>query len=318
MSHRRTLLTDAVATLWRTSPSLTATGLLMLPVLAAALVGVWLDPRMITGVPAWLKPAKFAASIAIYTLTLAWVFTYLAASVRTRRIVGRVTAVTMLLEIVIIALQAARGTTSHFNVGTAFDAVLFTTMGTAIVGQTLASIAVVVALWRTSFTDRALGWALRLGLALTIAGAATGGLMTRPTGAQIADAKAARMVVAGAHTVGAPDGGPGLPGTGWSLDHGDLRVPHFIGLHALQALALLALVLPRRWSGSRRARVMIAAAASYAALFVILLWQALHGESVAAPAGTTVALLVAWAVVSAAVAWMAAGHVERVYSPAIV
>ena len=31
----------------------------------------------IGGAPAWLKPAKFAASIAIYTLTLAWVFTYL-------------------------------------------------------------------------------------------------------------------------------------------------------------------------------------------------------------------------------------------------
>ena len=87
------------------------------------------DPREITGAPAWMKPAKFAASIAIYTLTLAWVFTYLREWPRTRRVVSWVTTVTLLLEIVIIDLQAWRGTTSHFNVGTLLDGVLFTIMG---------------------------------------------------------------------------------------------------------------------------------------------------------------------------------------------
>ena len=47
----------------------------MLAALGASLVGLWVDPRTITGAPAWLKPAKFAASIAIYSLTLAWLFT---------------------------------------------------------------------------------------------------------------------------------------------------------------------------------------------------------------------------------------------------
>lgn len=316
---RRPAIVPAIAAaLWRTSPSLTVTGLLMLPVLAVALVGLWLDPRTITGAAAWLKPAKFAVSIAIYTLTLAWVFTYLPAWVRTRRIVGRITAATMVVEIGIIVLQAARGTTSHFNVGTPLDAVLFGTMGIAIVGQTLASIAVAVALWRTEFTDRALGVALRIGLILTITGAATGGLMTRPTEAQLAAAQTSRMTVSGAHTVGAPDGGPGLPGTGWSLSHGDVRVPHFIGLHALQALALLVFVLPRGWSGDRRVRVVIASAASYAALFAILLWQAQSGESVAAPGETTQMVFAAWAVFSTGVVWLAVARSQRAYSPAMV
>ena len=316
---RRPAVVPAIAaTLWRTSPSLTATGLLMLPVLAAALVGLWLDPRTITGAAAWLKPAKFAMSIAIYTLTLAWVFTYLPAWVRTRRIVGRITAAAMVIEIVIIVLQAARGTTSHFNIGTPLDAVLFGTMGIAIVVQTLASIAVAVALWRTEFTDRALGVALRVGLTLTIAGAATGGLMTRPTATQLAAAQTSRMTVSGAHTVGAPDGGPGLLGTGWSLSHGDVRVPHFIGLHALQALALLVFALPRRWPGRRRVSAMIASAASYATLFAILLWQALSGESVAAPGETTQVVFAVWALLSAAGVWLAVTRRPHALSPAIV
>src|SRR6478672_7788440 len=52
--------------LWRTNAPLTFTGLLMLPALATAIAGLLLDPRIITDAPAWLKPAKFAVSIAIY------------------------------------------------------------------------------------------------------------------------------------------------------------------------------------------------------------------------------------------------------------
>ena len=80
--------------------------------LAATGVALVLDPRQITGAPAWLKPAKFAISIAIYALTLAWVFTYLPDWPRTRRVVGWITTVTLLLEIVIIDVQAWRGTST--------------------------------------------------------------------------------------------------------------------------------------------------------------------------------------------------------------
>ena len=232
-------MNNALKTLWRTDPKLTAVGLLMIGLLAVSGVGLLVDPRQITGAPAWLKPAKFAASIAILTLTLAWVFTYLPEWVKTRRTISWITTVTLLLEIVIIDMQAWRGTTSHFNVGTLFDGVLFTVMGLAIVVQTFSMIAVAVALWRQRFADRAAGWALRLGMTIMIVGAMTGGLMTRPTSAQLEAARAGnRMTVSGAHTVGGPDGGPGLPGTGWSLEHGDVRVAHFFGLHALQLLPL--------------------------------------------------------------------------------
>ena len=300
----------AIATLWAGSPVLTGTGLMMAVVLVASLIGMIVDPRIITGAPAWLKPVKFAVSTTIYMLTLAWIFTLLHEWRRTRRVVGWVTAVILVLEVAIIDTQAWRGTTSHFNISTILDGVLFSIMGLSIVLQTLTSVAVALALWRQSFADRALAWALRFGMVITILGASTGGLMTRPTAAQLEGARTTgRMAIAGAHTVGAPDGGPGLPGTGWSVQHGDLRVPHFLGLHAMQLLPLVALTLRRRRSlETRRVRLVLVAVSSYSALFVILLWQALRGQSLAQPDGATIAALGAWAILSAGTAWLIASR----------
>ena len=300
--------------LWRGSAPLTVTALVMVPILAGALAGLVLDPRLITGAPAWLKPAKFAVSIAIYTATLAWIFTLIPEWTKTRRVVGWTTAVVLLLEIAIIAGQAVRGTTSHFNVATPLDGALFSIMGAAIVVQTMSSVAVAVALWRQPFADRALGTALRLGMTISIVGAMTGGLMTQPTRDQLDAARAGqRLTIAGAHTVGAPDGGPGVRGTGWSTEHGDLRVPHFVGLHAVQLLPAIAIFLARRrLSDAARVRVTLTAAVSHAALFGILLSQALRGQSIVAPDMITVVLLIVWAVGSAAAAAAAFRHSEPV------
>jgi hypothetical protein len=311
-------ISTLIRKLWQTDRPLTATGLLMIGALVAALAGLWIDPRTIGGAPAWLKPAKFGASTAIYSLTLAWLFRYLGAWPRTRRVVSWTTAVVLVLEVAIISMQAWRGTTSHFNVGTPLDAALFGIMGTAIVLQTAVSIAVAVALWRERFADRALAWALRLGMTLTIVGAATGGLMTRPTEVQLTNARAGLgMPVAGAHTVGAPDGGAGLPGTGWSVEHGDLRVPHFVGLHAIQAFGLLTVLIGTRWSGARRIRLVLTASASYTALFALLLWQALRGQSVAQPDGMTIAAIALWAIATAVAAYTAA-RPESAGRPALI
>jgi hypothetical protein len=281
----------------------------MVAVLAPFLAGLWIDPRVITGAPAWLKPAKFAASTALFMFTLAWMFSYLPGWPRLRRTVGWIAAATLVLEVALIALQAWRGKTSHFNVGTRLDATVFAVMGTAILVQTASSVAVTVALWRQPFVDRAFGWALRLGMVIALLGASTGGLMTQPTAAQLADAREGRRVmVFGAHTVGAADGGPGLPGTGWNLQHGDLRVPHFVGLHAMQVLPLIALLLVRR-SAAETCRVGLVwvAGASYFTLFALLLVQALRGEGLAAPSQATIAAFIVWASGTAAAAWIARG-----------
>src|SRR4029453_9415137 len=81
-----------LARLFRASPPLTVGGVLMLGVAVGSALGILVDPRTITGAPAWLKPFKFAVSIAVYSLTLAWIFEWLPDWPRVRRVVGWRTA----------------------------------------------------------------------------------------------------------------------------------------------------------------------------------------------------------------------------------
>lgn len=108
----------------------------MLTTLTVAIVGLWLDPQVIGGAPAWLKPAKFALSAALYGWTLVLVLRHLGGWPRVRRAIAWTTTVVFVLEVALVVVQAARGTTSHFNVGTPLDAAIFGVMGFAIFAQT--------------------------------------------------------------------------------------------------------------------------------------------------------------------------------------
>ena len=124
--------------------------------------------------------------------------------------------------------------------------------------------------------------------------------MTVPNSRQLADAHATgRLSIVGGHTVGAPDGGRGLPVTGWSADHGDLRIAHFLGMHGLQVLPLLGwLIRRRRFAGDDQTqmKLIFAMAASYLALFGLVLWQAFRGQSIAQPDGLTLESFAVWLV----------------------
>ena len=281
---------------WGTNRSLTFLGLTMLLALMAALVGVALDPRVITGAPAWLKPFKFGLSIVIYSFTLQWMLTFVQGHPRLVRLTSIATTISFVVEMVVIILQVVRGTTSHFNVGTPFDEMLWDTMGRFVIVIWLMNLLAAVLLIRQRLPDPTFAWALRLGLLLTLAGAASGFLMTGPTPTQLAALKAGHPVTKiGAHSVGVEDGGPGLPITGWSTTGGDLRAGHFVGLHALQAMPLVGWLLTRRRArrlgpGQRTALVWTAALA-YLGLMLLLIWQALRGQPLIAPDATTLIAL---------------------------
>ncbi|UOQ52547.1 hypothetical protein [Hymenobacter cellulosivorans] len=217
--------------LHRSNPVLSGAGWLHVPLVVLALVLLPFDERVVLGLNVWLKPLKFALSDIIYLWTLGWLLADLPAGAQ--RAVRRISwgvAISILVEIVVIFLQAARGTTSHFNVASPLDGLLFSLMGIFIMLNTgLLLWALVLTLRYRPFGPTAYVWGMRLGLGLFLVGSAVGGAMIHHLG----------------HTVGGTDGGPGLPGLGWSTRHGDLRAAHFLGLHALQALPLFGWLLAR-------------------------------------------------------------------------
>ena len=295
------------------------------------LVGLALDPRLLGGQPIWVKPLKFSISFVLYGATLAWMISLVAAP-RTRRWVrraGAVVAVAGAIEMVAIVGQVVRGRASHFNVATPLDTAVWAVMGTTIVVLWVATATIGVVLLRERTLPADTAWAVRLGLGVTLLGMATAFLMTSPTGAQIAAASdRGAMTTIGAHAVGVPDGGAGLPLVGWSTTGGDLRIGHFVGLHALQGLPLLALALivlaPRVPALRRvgvRARLIGVAGAAWTGLTLLLVWQALRGQSIIAPDGPTlgVAAALVVATLGAAVAVLRAGaRVQHTTTPSTV
>ncbi|WP_405894544.1 hypothetical protein OG272_21740 [Streptomyces sp. NBC_00104] len=255
-------------------------------------VGLVVDDRQLVGSPIWFKPFKFSLSFVVYGLSLAWMLSLLPTR-RARRVgwwAGVVVAMASVVEMVIITGQVVRGKRSHFNLETPFDEALFNAMAITVVILWLGTLAIAVLLLRARLADRASAWAMRSGVVLALAGAAVGFLMTQPAPGQ--QRGVSRVV--GAHSVGVPDGGPSMPLTGWSTTGGDLRVPHFFGMHALQLLPLvlmglvaLAPRLPRLRAERVRLRLILVAAAAYAAVFALLTWQALRGQSLTRPDGAT-------------------------------
>jgi hypothetical protein len=198
-------------------------GLFNLAMAVVCLVLMPFEEFKILGVNRWLKPFKFYASVGIVILTLGWLMYYLNNQKKVKTY-SWIIFITLLFENGIIFAQAVRKTTSHFNYTTALDGILFSIMGTLIAIFTIIVILVCVSFFRQKVFSILMPyvWGIRLGLLFFIIFSLEGGLMVGLLG----------------HTVGAPDGGPGLPIVNWSKQHGDLRIAHFLGLHSLQILPL--------------------------------------------------------------------------------
>ncbi|PZG18356.1 hypothetical protein C1I95_13725 [Micromonospora craterilacus] len=263
-------------------------------------IGIVADPRILTGAPIWLKPLKFAVSFVLYGVSLAWMLSLLRRRSRVVEWAGTVIVAVSVVEMAIIVGQVLRGTTSHFNETSALNGVLWQLMGAAIMVLFVAHLVIGVVVLRQPIADRAGRYAIGLGLGVAALGMLVAIPMVLPGQAPAVEG------IAGAHSVGVADGGPGLPLVGWSTTGGDLRIGHFVGLHALQVLPILAILLSRflgdRLDEHTRARLLVVAGGAYGVLTILLTWQALRGQPLLRPDALTLGAAAALVVATATAA----------------
>ncbi|MFI6262582.1 hypothetical protein [Micromonospora sp. NPDC051006] len=262
-------------------------------------VGVLVDSRVLTGAPIWLKPFKFAVSFVAYGTTLAWMLSLLPRRSRTAEWAGTVIVAMAVIEMALIVGQVVRGQTSHFNGTSPLNAALFTAMGAAIMVLFVAHFVIGIVVLIRRIPDRVAARAVAWGLGLSLLGMLAAIPMVLPMQEPGIDG------ISGAHAVGAPDGGSGLPLVGWSTTGGDLRIGHFVGLHALQALPILAILLNRfltRLDERARAGLVVVAGGAYGVLTVLLTWQALRGQPLLRPDALTLAAVAALVLATATAA----------------
>lgn len=222
------------------------------------LVLMQVDEKQVLNVSRWLKPMKFYFAVGLMILTMGWLLHYLSDPKKIRRY-SRMLVFTMFFENGLILLQGIRNTTSHYNVKTTFDMWVFNLMGIFILIFTITCIRICISFFRQKefSISSSYCWGIRLGLLFFIIFSVEGGLMLSLMN----------------HTVGAPDGDAGLPLVNWSKDHGDLRIPHFFGIHSLQIVPLLGYYVAK----SKRQAIILGVL--YFVLVIALLIQALTGTA---------------------------------------
>lgn len=216
----------------------------------------------VSGVNAWHKPMKFALSIWLYLWTMAWFMPYFPDIKSKNKIVWWMIVI-MLIELGSITIQASRGTLSHFNMNGFLNMAVFQLMGMAIAANTFILIYFVIKVSKNN-SERlnpkiklAIVWGIWILIFASFEGFVMGAILK--------------------HTVGANDGSPGIPFLNWSKVAGDLRVAHFVGIHAMQLVPLAGFLIFKYFPKNIQSNGIKLFGILYALMVTGLFLQAMNG-----------------------------------------
>ena len=247
-------IADSLGTFWRRGEAVERVGyvigaLLLLSGLIHFGVLIF-SGRSWTGPLSLRKPAVFGLSFGVTLITVVWVASFLQLGARMRSALLSAFAIASIVETMLVSLQAWRGVPSHFNVETTFDALVARSLAAG--GVALVVIIMVftrVAFRKSAAIPTSLQVAIRVGLAVLCASMAVGAGMI---------AKGMMLVFAG-HPERAYETG------------GALKPTHFITMHAILALPVLAWLLSFvDWTEAQRVRLVVVAAAGYVVLTIVV------------------------------------------------
>jgi hypothetical protein len=207
-------------------------------------------------VNAWYKPFKFAFSTFLFAWAMAWYCYYLPNF--NIKLFNWSVIILLGFEIFYIAFQANKGQLSHYNLSTPVYAALYSMMALAASAVTIYTAYVGLLFFTNSFPElpNYYLWAIRFGIILFVIFSFEGFTM----GSRLN------------HSVGALNDNSSWFIIGWSKTVGDLRVAHFIGMHALQVLPVLSFYV------FKNTKLTLALSLLYGLLALLTLIQALQGK----------------------------------------
>ncbi|MFM2386679.1 MAG: hypothetical protein RL660_1436 [Bacteroidota bacterium] len=207
-------------------------------------------------VNAWYKPFKFAFSTFLFAWAMAWYCHYLPDF--NIKLFNWTVIILLGFEIIYISFQASKGQLSHYNISTPMYSALYSMMALAATLVTLYTAYVGLLFFKTDFPNLPTYylWAIRFGILIFVIFSFEGFAM----GSRLN------------HSVGALNDNSNWLIVGWSKTVGDLRVSHFIGMHALQVLPIASFYF------LKNTKLTIGLSIIYGLLALLTLIQAIQGR----------------------------------------